>query len=265
MRRLFVLSIVLTFVGGCSCQGKPDPAATKDTGATVKQAAPPLVPPPPPAPPLAPPIPERAMQLHAQGRAHGEAGRFEEALKSFQQAQEAAPDWHFPLYDTGYTYILMKDNARALEVYERLDTLAPQGFSESKQMLDSLRREKQGRVPKGTLWEFIDIQKLRDFAEVRRRFEALAKKAPQFPLVWKELAVSSESTEEGLKLVEKTLALEPDVITRGELLVHKSTLLRRKGEDEAGKKLLQDIINDPSMPPSIVDMAREQASITLPP
>jgi tetratricopeptide (TPR) repeat protein len=266
MRRSLILSIALAVLGGCSCEGKPGPAAAaKGTGPSVTQQPPAPPPHAPQAPPPPPPVPERAMQLHAEGRLRGEAGRFEEALKSFEQAQEAAPSWLLPLYDTGFTYLLMGDDARALEVYERLDALAPQGFSEGKQMLDSLRREKKGRVPKGTLREYLEVQRLRDFQEVQRRLEALTKKAPDFPLAWKELAMSSEAVEEGLKLVEKALALEPDIMTRGELLVHKATLLRRRGEDEAARKQLQALIDDPATPPDILTLAREQASITLPP
>lgn len=258
MRRFLVLCATLAFGAGCTCQSKQPTASTSaiDSGPALAQ---PQVPPTAKQeePPAEPPIPEQAMQLHSQGRMRGEEGQFEEALKLFKQAQEAAPSWLMPLYDTGYTYVLMGDSAKALAAYEQVDQLAPQGFSQSKKMLDSLRREQDGRVPKGTLREFFEIQRLRDFAEVKRRLEALTKKAPKFVLAWQDLAMSAEDPAQGAKLVEKTLALEPDVETRGELLVHKGVLMHRRGDVAGARKQLQSVIDDPTLLPSAHALARE--------
>ncbi len=259
MSRFLVLSVFIAcVVEGCSCQEKEKPApvaSPTETAPTVSQ--PPPLPPLPETPPQAPPIPERALQLHAQGRKQGEAGQFDEALKSFQQAREAAPTWPIPLYDIGLTYLHMKEDARALEAFEQLDTLVPQGVSDSKRMLDSLRREKSGRVPPGTLREFLEVEQLKNPVEVQHRLEALTKKAPDFVPAWEALALTADKVDEGERLIAKALALEPDLYTRGQLLLHKATLLKRRHEQEAARKQLQALIDDPNMPPDIVAEARQ--------
>ncbi len=255
MRRLLILSAVLACSTGCSRQEKsaPSPAPAE---APAAPAPPPPLPALPETAPQAPVPPERAMQLHAQGRKQGEAGEFAEALTSFLQAREAAPSWPVPLYDIGLTYVHMKEDARALEAFEQLEALVPQGLSDSKRMLDSLRREHDGRVPPGTLREFLEVEQLKDLQEVHQRLEALTKKAPEFVLAWEALALAAEKTEESERLLAKALALSPDMDTRGHLLLHKATLLKRHKEFEAARKQLQALIDDPNSPPDIVSEAR---------
>jgi len=259
MRRFLVLAASLACLSGCTC-GKPAPSPSAVDAGTALGQPPPSKPtaqtPPPP-----PPVPERAMQLHAEGRKHGEAGAFAEALQSFQQARELAPSWPLPLYDVGLTYLYMKEDARALEAYEQLDTLAPQGVSDSKQLLDSLRREKDGRVPPGTLREFLEVMRLTELPELRKRLEALTRKAPAFVPAWKELALSAEKPEEAERLLAKALALEPDATSRGELLVYKALLAWRRGEREAARQQLQALLADPSTPASAATRARELLSL----
>lgn len=256
MRRFFVVSAAMACLSGCSCQGKSTPAPSPSESPAAARAPAPTPLAPPHAPPE-PPIPERAMQLHSEGRQHGMAGRFTEAIQSFQQAQQAAPDWLFPLYDIGYTYLLMGEDAKALEAFEQVEQRAPLGFSESKRMIDCLRREKDGRVPKGTLRAYLEVLRLTDHKEVLRKLEELTRKAPAFVPAWQELAMSAEDVAEGERLVEKTLSLDPDVESRGTLLVHRAILLRRRGQEEAAQKQLQAVLDDARMPPSIHTLARE--------
>jgi tetratricopeptide (TPR) repeat protein len=201
------------------------------------------------------------MKLHAQGRASGRQGQFAQALEHFKQAQQAAPGWPLPFYDEGYTYLLMGDEARALEAYTRVDALAPQGFSDSKMLLECLRRQKQGRLPAGTLQKYLEVQQLREPLEVKQRLEALTRTAPAFFPAWKELALSTEDLDEAQRLLEKALALEPDAATRGFLLVHRANLLRRRGQHEAARTQLQKIIDDPGSPQDVVTLARESLLI----
>jgi tetratricopeptide (TPR) repeat protein len=251
MRHLLVLFTTLACFQGCTCQGR----SSTSVDAGIALSPPPAVQPPPP-------VSERAMQLHLQGRKHGEAGELEMALRYFHEAQLAAPTWPLPLYDLGLTFLYMKADDRALEAYTQLDTLAPGGISDSKRMLDSLRREQDGRVPKGTLREFIEIQRLMDLEQIRRRLEALTQKAPAFVPAWQELAkISSERPEEAERLLAQALSLQPDAWSRAELLVYKSTLLRRRGETEAARKLLQALAGDPSTPPGAAAEARELLNI----
>ncbi|WP_224364982.1 tetratricopeptide repeat protein [Hyalangium versicolor] len=255
MRRLLILWAALALLEGCSRQEKAPAASPVDAGSALSKPEP--LPTLPETPPQPPPIPERAMELHAQGRKQASAGQYDEALKSYQQAREEAPNWPIPLYDIGLTYLHLKDNAKALETYEQLDTQAPQGVSDSKRMLDSLRREKDGRVPPGTLGEFVEVMQLREPAEIRQRLEALSKKAPNFVPAWQELAMSSDKSEESERLSNKALSLEPDAETRGELLVFQATWQWRRGEKATARKQLQALLDDPATPPSVALKARE--------
>ncbi|WP_225408703.1 tetratricopeptide repeat protein [Stigmatella hybrida] len=251
MRRFLALLATLACTGGCSCQDKPrpPPAPPVATAPAPALSAPAL--------PTAPPIPPEAMALHMQGRARGQEGQFPEALQLFQQAQAAAPDWLIPLYDTGYTYVLLGDTAQALATFEQLDARAPRGFSESKKFLDSLRREKAGTVPPGTLRDFLALRQLRDPKQAHQKLVALTQRAPQFVPAWQELAMAEENIAKARTLVEKTLALKPDEETRGLLLVHQATLLRREGQEEEGQKRLRALAEDPQLPPSVTGLAKD--------
>jgi tetratricopeptide (TPR) repeat protein len=257
MRRSLLLSLTLAWLGGCSCQGKPATPSLTDAGAAASQQ-----PAPTPVqevfhPPSEPHVPEKALELHAQGQAQVEAGKFDEALRTFQQAQALAPSWYMPLYDSAHAHLQKGELDQALALLERLDQLEPLGFAQSKKRLDSLRREKDGRVPKGTLREFLAVQQVREPAELKSKLQALTKKAPNFVLAWQDLAMSTEDAAEGEQLLEKALALEPDVETRGELLVHKGVLLRRRGKEAEARKLLEALMVDRSLLHSARAQARE--------
>jgi tetratricopeptide (TPR) repeat protein len=257
MRRFLLFSLSLAWLGGCSCQSKPATSSVNDAGATASEQPAPTPIDETMHPPSGLNIPERAFELHAQGRAQVDAGQYQEGLKLLQQAQALAPNWYQPLYDSAYTYILMGDNAQALTLLEKVEQLEPLGFAQSKKMIDSLNREKDGRVPQGTLREFLAVQPLRDMAEQRGKLLALTKKAPNFVLAWRELAMTTENPAEGEQWVEKALALSPDVETRGELLVHKGVLLRRRGKEEEARKLLEALMVDKSLLHSARSQARE--------
>ncbi|HVG57747.1 MAG TPA: hypothetical protein VNA24_04285 [Hyalangium sp.] len=246
MPRLLVLSATLASLAGCTCQGGSPPAPSATDAGTAQQQ---------------PSIPERARHLHAQGRKHGEAGEFELALRYFHEAEKAAPSWPLPLYDMGLTFLYIKADDRALETFTKLDAVAPQGLPGSKRMLDSLRREKDGRVPAGTLREFLQIKQLKNLQDVRRRMKELTQKAPGFVPAWQELAMAEEKPEEAEKLIAKALSLEPDADSRGMLLVAKATLMWRRGEADAARKLLREILADPTTLPDTAAEARELLTI----
>ncbi len=267
MRRFFALSLATSLLGGCSCKGTPaPPASVPDAGLAMRrQEAPPQAAPTPPAPPKEPTAFDKAVQLHQQGRASGEAGNFQEALALFQQARELAPQWPFPLYDTAYTYLLMGDAAKALAVFEQVDKLEPQGFAETKRLVECLRREKAGRIPKGTYRKFLDVMRSRSPEELERKLRALTKAAPGFYPAWRELIPFGKDLDEQDKLLARALSLEPDAQSKGELLVYKATLLRRRGKELEARALLQSLVDDPKSLPSTVTEAREALTFTLPP
>lgn len=264
MRRFFALSIATTLLGGCSCQGTAGPAA-----ASVPDAGPvaPSIPEAVQAP--AAPVPEtayeQAVKAHAQGRSSGEVGNFQEALKHFQRARELAPEWPLPVYDTAYTHFLMGEDARALELYAQVEALAPRGFADTPRVLECLRREKAGRVPKGTYRKFLDVLRQREPEAFERGLRELTRSAPGFYPAWRELISYGKDLDEQERFLEKALSARPDALSRGELLVYKANLLRRRGKDMEARALLQSLVDDPQSLPAIVTDAKEALSFTLPP
>jgi tetratricopeptide (TPR) repeat protein len=268
MRRLIAVSLATTLLGGCSRENKPpQPSATADAGLAQRTPEQPskLTQPLPPPPPHEPTAMDKAIQVHREGRLTGESGNLQEALKLFQQARELAPEWPLPVYDTALTYLLMGDNAKALEVYEQVDKLAPEGFSDTKRVIECLRREKSGQIPKGTFRKFIDAMRSRTPEELQKKLQELTRTAPKFYPAWRELVPYGKDPAEQLRMLEKTLTLKPDLESKGELLIYKSTLLRRAGKDEEARKLLQSIVDDPQWLPSTVSQAREMLNLKLTP
>jgi hypothetical protein len=146
-----------------------------------------------------------------------------------------------------------------------VDTLMPQGFSDTKRVVECLRREKAGRVPKGTFRKFIDVMRLRDPVEFERQMGELAKAAPQFYPASQELIAYGKDLDERRRRLEKTLALKPDVGTRGQLLIYKGNLLREGGKLEEASKLFQSLIDDPQSLPNTVAEAKEALAAKVAP
>jgi tetratricopeptide (TPR) repeat protein len=265
MRPFIVLTLATSLLGGCSCQSKPvqpSPSPSLPPGEVQK---------PPSAKPggpiaLPPDTPmTQAMKLHAQARVTGESGNLQEALKQFQQAHELAPEWPAPVYDTALTHLLMGEVDKAIEVYQQVDKMAPEGFLDTKRVIECLRREKDGRIPKGTFRKFIDAMRSRTPEDHQGQLKALTKSAPKFYPAWREYAPYGKDTDEQLRLLEKALALEPDIESRGEFLIYKANLLRRAGKDAEGRALLQSLVDDPKSLKTTVNSAKEALTLTLPP
>jgi tetratricopeptide (TPR) repeat protein len=266
MRPFIVLSLATSLLGGCSCQSKPvqQPSSSPSLSPGQVQKPPTAKPGGPIAPPPDTPL-TRAMKLHAQARVTGESGNLQEALKQFQQAHELAPEWPFSLYDTALTYLLMGEADKALEVYQQVDKMAPEGFSDTKRVIDCLHREKDGRVPKGTFRKFIDAMRARTPEEHEGQLKALTKSAPKFYPAWREYAPYGKDVAEQLRLLEKALALEPDAESLGEMLIYKANLLRRAGKEAEARALLQSLVDDPKSLKITVNGAKEALSLSLPP
>jgi tetratricopeptide (TPR) repeat protein len=263
MRRFVALSLATSLLGGCSRQEKPaQPVVTLSPGEVQKPPS--SKPPAPPAPPQDASFVE-AMKIHAQGRMSGESANFQQALAQFQRAHELAPQWPQPVYDTALTYLLMDDAAKALEVYQQVDKMAPEGFSDTKRVIDCLRRESDGRVPKGTFRKFIEAMRQRTPEEHEKQLRALTKSAPKFYPAWREVTAYEKDVDTQLRTLEKALALEPDSESRGEMLIYKANLLRRGGKDAEARALLQSLVDDPKSLPGTVSGAKEALSLQLPP
>jgi len=75
-----------------------------------------------------PEVPERAKQLHEDGRAAGARGELEDALRLLTEAAAIAPRWPNPVYDRAFTHLLRQEYAAALADYRKTLELAPGGF-----------------------------------------------------------------------------------------------------------------------------------------
>jgi tetratricopeptide (TPR) repeat protein len=207
------------------------------------------------------PVPERAQQLHEEGRRLGQQGRYDEALKRFEEAQALAPHWPYPTYDTAFTYQLMGEDAKALAAYERVDALEPRGFFSTMTALAALRQEAQGLLPKGTYLQLQRVEWEQDPAKKRKVLEALVKSAPRFAPALKELASLSEDDAERLRLIDKALTLEPDAETRGNLQLNRATLLYQQGKRDEARALLLQLRDDPASTMATATLARETLAL----
>ncbi len=159
----------------------------------------------------------------------------------------------------------MGEAAQALTVHEQVDEREPQGFAETKRRVECLRREKAGRIPQGTYREFIDVMDSPSPKELERKLEALTKAAPGFYPAWRELIPFGKTLDEQDKRLAQALSLEPDAESKGELLVDKSNLLRRRGKEQEARALLQSLVEDPQSLPSTVTDAKQALTFTRPP
>jgi tetratricopeptide (TPR) repeat protein len=192
-------------------------------------------------------IPPKAIALHEAAREAGAKNEFQKAITLLQQARELAPNWEYPLYDMGWTYLLMGDVTKALDVYERVDQMLPGGFYTTKIAVDSLRREAKGEITKGSYLAYV----LSEFEDPAKRgkeiLEELVERSPNFPAAWARLASLASDNKKRLEICDKALAMEPDLQTKTALLICKAEALTALGQTDAAQKLLKIVINDPNM------------------
>ncbi|QSQ26183.1 hypothetical protein JY651_15150 [Pyxidicoccus parkwayensis] len=203
------------------------------------------------------PVPERAQQLHDEGRRLGQQGAYAEALKRFEEAQALAPRWPYPTYDAAFTYLLMGEDAKALEAYAWVDAQQPRGFFTTKTALASLRQEERGQLPKGTYLRFLSVEWAPDPASKRKLLQAIVKSAPRFAPALKEMALLLDDAGEKLRTIEKALTLEPDPETRGILQLNRAIILHDQGKQAQARTLLVQLRDDPGSTTATVALANE--------
>ena len=123
-------------------------------------------------------VPEEAVELHHQGRAHGSKGEYKEAITILKQAAAAAPFWPYPVYDAAFVYLMQGDAERAERFYTRVNETAPDGFFTTEASLDTLRRERDGTVTPGTYLRFVALEFEDNDAEKRRTYSNYFRKTP---------------------------------------------------------------------------------------
>ena len=81
-------------------------------------------------------------------------------------AHKIAPSWPYPVYDIAHNYLLQGQLDKAVEYLERTDKLAPKGFFACKASLDTLRKEKSGRLPRGAYLSLLEAQSISNLDQV---------------------------------------------------------------------------------------------------
>lgn len=198
-------------------------------------------------------IPKLARSFYEEGINFKNEVKNEKAIEKFKQAHIEAPNWIYPIYNLAVLYLLKDD-------YEN----APKGFYDTKIALHSLQREKAGDLKKGVYKNYLVLElagALTIESPINRsNYELIIgeflKKAENFAPLWKDYALFLDSTEEKLKAIEKGLTQNPDIKTKGILLINKAIFTNENGYYKRATKILMSIIFDPNSTISNVAMAK---------
>jgi tetratricopeptide (TPR) repeat protein len=188
-------------------------------------------------------VTELAKSLHNQAREFGQKGDYKNAIQKLEQANEEAPNWAYPLYDLAYTYLLQDDYENALKYYQLTDKVAPKGFYTSKTALHTLEREKTGDIQKGLYKSYLSLEWIENENEKKEMIKLLVDKFPSFAPAWKDYSSLLE-TNERLSAIEKGLKQNPDIETKGMLLINKALATNVKGDLQSAYKILTNVIFD---------------------
>lgn len=188
-------------------------------------------------------VSELAKSLHNQARQFGQTGDYKNAIEKLEQANKEAPNWAYPLYDLAYTYLLQDDYGNALKYYQLTDKVAPNGFYTSKTALHALKREKKGDLQKGLYKSYMSLEWIANKTEKEQLIALFVKKFPTFAPAWKDYSNLLEN-EERLNAIEKGLQQNPDIETKGMLLINKALATNANGDFKSASKILANIILD---------------------
>jgi tetratricopeptide (TPR) repeat protein len=189
-------------------------------------------------------VPDRARLLHQQAREAGGYADYARALDLLDQARELAPDWPYPVYDAAFTYLLLGEPAKAEELYDLVDRMAPRGYFTCKASLDLLRRERAGDLPAGFAQAYAATEWMEP-AQKRRVLEGVVEQFPDCALAWKDLAALLDDDDSRLRAIEQGLRGRPDPDTRGVLLINRASLFAGRGEVDAAVAVLGGLALSP--------------------
>jgi tetratricopeptide (TPR) repeat protein len=190
-------------------------------------------------------VPARAKDLHQQARAAGGRGDCQKAIALLRSASDAAPRWPYPVYDTAYTYLLLKEFDNARLYYRKTLDLSPRGFFTAITALDTLEREQKGEFPAGLYLAYLSLEWIDDGGERAAMVRQLTEGQPGFAPGWKERAVLAPTDAERLDAIAKGLAAKPDAETKGLLLINKALALNQQGDRDGAVKVLGQLALDP--------------------
>ncbi len=201
-------------------------------------------------------IPDEAHDHLEKAEELRDAGKLDDALQSLAKAQLAMKQWPEPTYEAAWVLLLKGDIANAEQFYGKVDRLAPRGFLHAMVYGDTLRRERLGEIPVGTLKEYVRIEGIDDGVGRRVDLDMLLAKAPAFPAGWLMLVGTSDSPQERLDTAEKGLAHNPDPETKGLLLVAKANAMGKLGQIQEAVQILGPLALDHTAPHSVEQAAK---------
>ncbi len=200
-------------------------------------------------------VSDLAKSLHGQARQFGQNGDYKNAIEKLTQANKEAPNWPYPLYDLAYTYLLQDDYENALKYYQLTDKIAPKGFYTSKTALHTLERESKGELQKGLYKSYLSLEWINNPTEKKEMIELLVDKVPSFAPIWKDYSSLLEGKER-LIAIEKGLEQNPDIETKGMLLINKALVINQNGNFKEASELLTNIIFDTNSTFGNLEMAK---------
>jgi tetratricopeptide (TPR) repeat protein len=209
------------------------------------------------------PVPDEARKLHEMGRTAGQKGDHSAALKYFGKAAMLAPDWPYPIYDAAFAYLLANNAAKALAHYRRVLQMSPRGFFTAIAAADALEKEQSGKLPPGTYMHYVSLEWQSDAKKKAEAIIALNSKVPEFAPGWKARATIDATERDRLEAIENGLKADPDIETRGFLLINKALILSNKGKKNDAITILGELALDPGSPLSIEIIAKKIISSFL--
>ena len=197
-----------------------------------------------------------ANKLHEQARIAGQAGDYEKAISLLNKAISISPNWAYPYYDLAYTYLLIGSNAKALEMYRKVDKLEPKGFFTTKTAIWCLEREKDNTFPEGLYLSYLYLE----WVEPEKKLNiinGIITKIPAFAPAWKEKALLVDDDKEKRIIIDKALDLNPDPGIYGILILNKASLLYGLGKKREAIDMITKLINNKNTTTGISVMAKE--------
>ena len=204
-------------------------------------------------------IPIEADKLHKQAREYGSSGQYEKAISNLKKAHELAPSWPYPVYDLGFTYLLMLNYTEALKYYEKTVELAPKGFFTSKTAYWCLKKESEGEFPEGLYLNYLQIEWAPSDAARIELAEQIVNKFPKYTPAWNILGSNQPDNFKRMEAINQGLELDSDIDTRANLFINQAIVLNENGRSNEASQILEEIVNSKDY--SIAHI--EQARITL--
>lgn len=171
-----------------------------------------------------------------------EKGSLEEALDLLQQAHQNAPKWPIPLYYLAVLYLEKGDIVYAYESFEDIDILVPEGYKDTKTALFTLKRELEGKLPKGFYQMYKSTKAISNGVKKLEQVQLLLEKQPDYAPLYLLYSLLHPNPDVRISAVQKGLQKNMDLETKGALLIQKATLDAEEGDEYEAIEVLGEMI-----------------------